>query len=99
MRRPTRLAGQPLFPEVKVAMKKVFVLVIVLGFLSGTPVFRADEGMWTFDNPPLKQWKERYDFEPSKEWLDKVRLSSVRLNDGGFAGFVSPNRLIISNQH
>jgi hypothetical protein len=80
-------------------MKKVFVLFVVLSFLVGAPLFRADEGMWTFDNPPLKQWKERYNFEPSKEWLDKVRLASVRLNDGGSASFVSPNGLIITNQH
>ena len=38
------------------------------------PFVFADEGMWTFDNPPLRQWKERYNFEPSQEWLDKVRL-------------------------
>ena len=55
--------------------------------------------MWTFDNPPLKQWKERYNFEPPAGWLDKVRLSTVRLNDGGTASFVSPNGLIITNQH
>jgi hypothetical protein len=45
----------------------------------------ADEGMWTFDNPPLKQLKDKYNFTPSKAWLDHIRLASVRLNDGGTA--------------
>jgi hypothetical protein len=59
----------------------------------------ADEGMWTFDNPPRKQWKERYNFEPSDQWLEHVRLASVRLNDGGSGAFVSPNGLLMTNQH
>lgn len=60
---------------------------------------RADEGMWTFDNPPLKQLKEKYNFTPTKEWLDHIRLSSVRFNDGGSGSFVSPNGLVITNHH
>ncbi len=59
----------------------------------------ADEGMWTFDNPPRKQWKERYNFAPSDQWLENVRLASVRLNDGGSGAFVSPNGLLMTNQH
>src|SRR5215813_8292831 len=59
----------------------------------------ADEGMWTFDNPPLKQLKEKYGFEPTKEWLDHVRLASVRFNDGGSGSFVSPHGLVITNHH
>ncbi len=39
----------------------------------------AEEGMWTFDNPPLKQLKEKYNFTPTKEWLDHVRLSQRAL--------------------
>ncbi|PYS28559.1 MAG: hypothetical protein DMG11_12155 [Acidobacteria bacterium] len=59
----------------------------------------ADEGMWTFDNPPLKQLQEKYGFTPTKAWLDHVRLSSVRFNDGGSGSFVSPNGLTITNHH
>jgi hypothetical protein len=59
----------------------------------------ADEGMWTFDNPPLKQLKERYSFTPTQEWLDHVRLSSVRFMDGGSGSFISPNGLVLTNHH
>ena len=59
----------------------------------------AEEGMWTFDNPPLKQLAEKYNFHPTQEWLDHLRLSSVRLNDGGSGSFVSPDGLLLTNHH
>lgn len=62
-------------------------------------VATAEEGMWTFDNPPEQQLKARYGFAPSKEWLDHIRLSSVRFNDGGSGSFVSPNGLALTNHH
>lgn len=71
----------------------------LIACFAGPTLVLADEGMWTFDNPPLKQWKERYNFEPTKEWLDNLRLASVRLSDGGSSSFVSPNGLLITNQH
>jgi hypothetical protein len=63
------------------------------------PVIRAEEGMWTFDNPPLKQLAAKYNFHPSQEWLDHLRLSSVRINDGGSGSFVSPDGLLLTNHH
>ena len=66
--------------------------------LTWAPV-RADEGMWTFDNPPVKQLEQKYHFTPTKEWLDHVRLSCVRLNDGGSGSFVSPHGLLLTNHH
>jgi len=66
-----------------------------LGVLSSL----ADEGMWTFDNPPLKQLQERYGFTPTREWLDHVRLSSVRFQDGGSGSFVSRHGLALTNHH
>ena len=82
-------------------MKRAVAFLLSLSFLLSLPAaaVRADEGMWTFDNPPLKQWKERYNFEPTKEWLDHVRLASARLQDGGSGSFVSPNGLVMTNQH
>src|SRR5689334_211984 len=59
----------------------------------------ADEGMWTFDNPPVKQLKDKYNFTPTQQWLDHIRLSSVRFNDGGSGSFVSPNGMVITNHH
>lgn len=79
-------------------MTKIFAVLVALSFLVNVPAFLADDGMWTFDNPPLKQWKERYGFEPSKEWLYKVRLASPKVNNAS-AGFVSANGLIATNHH
>ncbi len=80
-------------------MSLVVALFVVL---ASVPAPRADEGMWTFDNPPRAQWKERYGFEPTDAWLDHLRMSSVRIVDGpggGTAAFVSPDGLLLTNQH
>lgn len=79
-------------------MKKLIAFLQLLLIAFSPVALFADEGMWTFDNPPLKQWKERYNFEPSKEWLDRVRLASVKF-PGASGVFVSPNGLIATNHH
>jgi hypothetical protein len=80
-------------------MKKISSIAMLLTLLTSPLSLRADDGMWTFDNPPRKQWKERYNFEPTAMWLENVRLASVRLNDGGSGSFVSGNGLLMTNQH
>jgi hypothetical protein len=79
------------------------ILFILVGSLFFVPSRYADEGMWTFDNPPLKFWREKYGFEPTKDWLDHLRLATVKLSENSGAGatgcFVSGNGLIFTNQH
>jgi len=59
----------------------------------------ADEGMWTFNNVPRAEIKKKYGFEVTDAWLNKVRLASVRFNNGGSGSFVSPNGLVLTNYH
>ena len=67
--------------------------------LAASSAIHAEEGMWTFDNPPLKDLAAQYNFHPTQAWLDHMRLSSVRLNDGGSGSFVSPDGLLLTNHH
>ena len=76
----------------------LIILAAAFGCCLVVPAF-ADDGMWTFDNPPTKLLQEKYNFTPTQEWLDHIRLSSVRFNDGGSGSFVSPNGLVLTNHH
>src|SRR5438552_16748386 len=73
-------------------------LLAVLPFFAVTTAL-ADEGMWLFNNPPLKQLKEKYQFEPTPQWLEHLEKSSVRFNSGGSGSFVSATGLCITNHH
>jgi hypothetical protein len=84
-------------------MNKPFCLAVLPLALCGAllcPLLSlGEEGMWTFDNPPIKQLKAKYGFTPTQEWLDHVRLASTRFNDGGSGSFVSPHGLVLTNHH
>ncbi len=59
----------------------------------------ADEGMWLFSAPPLNHLKEKYNFEPSPQWLEHLQKASVRFSSGGSGSFVSASGLVITNHH
>jgi hypothetical protein len=78
-------------------MKKI-VLAACLAFIA-TVRPMADEGMWTFDQAPIEAIQTHYGFTVTKDWLDHLRLASVRFNDGGSGSFVSAGGLVLTNEH
>ena len=82
-------------------LRKFLVALLLALFSLQTLNFTAfaDEGMWTFNNVPRAEIKKKYGFDVTDEWLNKVRLASVRFNNGGSGSFVSPNGLVLTNYH
>jgi hypothetical protein len=73
----------------------LFALILALA----TPLALADEGMWLYNAFPKDRVKAQYGFLPTQDWLDHVRLSSVRFNNGGSGSFVSAHGLTFTNHH
>lgn len=92
-------------------MKKVMLsLVAIVLFINAytQTVFRADTvkaglfdngKMWTFDFPPTEYFEKTYQFKPTQEWFDGVRMSALRFADWCSASFVSADGLVMTNHH
>src|SRR3989442_11181998 len=78
--------------------RPVFITGIISLLMFTVPAW-ADEGMWTFNNPPKDLLKARYKFDATDAWLEHVRLASVRFNNGGSGAFFSPHRPVMTNPH
>ncbi len=78
-----------------------FVLLVLFAVASAASwrSVSADEGMWLFTQPPRKQLKEKYGFDPSNTWLEHLQKSAVRFNSGGSGSFVSAGGLVMTNHH
>ena len=79
---------------------RIFLCALILALFTfqTIPVAALDEGMWTFNNVPRTDIKQKYGFDVTDEWLKKVQLASVRF-PGGSGSFVSPNGLVLTNYH
>src|SRR5688572_26972750 len=80
---------------------RIFVCALIVASFTfqAIPVAAFDEGMWTFNNVPREDIKQKYGFEVTDDWLKKVQLASVRFNNGGSGSFVSPDGLVLTNYH
>ena len=90
-------------------MKKsmLFVLLLWGSFLFAQGNFNPDTvkaqkfdtgTMWAFEYPPFEYLKQVYNFAPSQDWFDHVRLSAIRI-PGCSASFVSSDGLLMTNNH
>ena len=59
----------------------------------------ADEGMWTLDNFPSAAVAAAYGADVDPQALGRLSLATVRIEGGCTGSFVSPNGLILTNQH
>lgn len=73
--------------------------ILVLGSLFVGSALYADEGMWTFDNLPVQQLKNKYGFEVTAEWKEQMQKAAVRVSTGGTGEFISSNGLALTNHH
>lgn len=78
---------------------QTLLLTGLLAVVSAPVFLSADEGMWLFNDLPLKHLKTKYGFEPDDQWADHLRLSAVRFNSGGSGSFVSSDGLVLTNHH
>ncbi len=77
--------------------KQIGSFAILLAFTASLAF--ADEGMWLYNAFPKDRVKAKYGYEPTQAWLDHVRQSSVRFNNGGSGSFVSADGLAFTNHH
>jgi hypothetical protein len=91
MQSTTRNPRAPRTPRVLAAA------LLILG--SSAMTARSDEGMWLPNDPPRKLLRDKYGFDLTDAWLERAMKGSVRFNNGGSGGFVSPDALIVTNHH
>ncbi len=77
----------------------LFGLILILILAFAAPLALADEGMWLYNAFPKDRVQKEYGFLPTQEWLDHLRFSSVRFNNGGSGSFVSADGLAFTNHH
>jgi hypothetical protein len=79
--------------------QSIRTMLLFTGMFTTMTTARSDEGMWLLNETPKALLKERYNFDLTDAWLEKAVRASVRFNNGGSGGFVSPNGLIVTNHH
>jgi len=86
----------------KLANLKILILICLPFIMVGQSTEHSpyDFGkMWTFEQPPIKQFEEQYGFKADEAWFENVRLSALKFATWCSASFVSQDGLIMTNHH
>jgi len=75
----------------------VVKLPVILLFCSIALPGLANEGLWPYNQFPSAIVKQKYSFDVSADFLEHLRLSSVRMGSGS-AAFVSANGLLLTSR-
>src|SRR4051794_36946198 len=73
------------------------LLTVLIACILAVPA-AADEGMWPFNQFPKDAVQQKHKIEITDEFLNNLRLASAQVG-GGSGSFVSPNGLLLTNQH
>ena len=90
--------GPSFFCQTFLCRPMKLLAIVLLGVLSSTST-QADEGMWPYNRVPRDALKQKYGFDATDDFLERLQLASVRFNNGGSGAFVSPKGLIATNHH
>src|SRR5512140_3434047 len=82
--------------ETRLARCGAVVLALVL---LGAAALTADDGIWLFNQFPREAVKQKYGFEVTGSFLDRMRLGSVKFFGVASGSFVYPRGLLFTNHH
>lgn len=93
----------------KLVSKFILILILISTGLFAQGIFKVDLDtvtarkfdtgkMWTFDFPPTDYFASTYNFRPTDDWYEDVRLSALRI-PGCTASFISEDGLLMTNHH
>jgi hypothetical protein len=74
-------------------------LVLAVLLLQGPTRLPADDGIWLFNQFPKQAVQQKYNFAVTDDFLNRMRLGSVRFLGLASGSFVSPNGLLFTNHH
>jgi hypothetical protein len=81
-------------------MRKFRRMAISLVLLvAGATMLAADDGIWLFNQFPKQTVKQKYGFDVTDQFLDRMRIGTVRFYGIASGSFVSSSGLLFTNHH